>query len=142
MNAATRCTLVAGLLITLITPVFCEEAAGSLRLATVVQHAVSMLKPVMDSNRVTVSVAGDAALTGDPQKIEDQFVNLLSNALVHAPAGSTLTVRYESAEKRLVLWVENPDISYSVKKECVDALGNIFLIETQSGKGTLYAIRM
>ena len=51
-----------------------------------IERAQSMFKPLMEANGLTIVASNDEVISGDVQKIEERFVNLLSNAVVHAPA--------------------------------------------------------
>lgn len=142
-------TIVAGLVIGLLlaAPVFADEVATSfnssnnvLTLRGLVEKTVSILAPAMSANNITVTAVDNKAIKADGRMAEERFLNLLSNALVHAPSGTEIKVSYDG--NRLSVWVANSTIGYDVQREVVDSLGNTFTLETQSGKGTLYAINL
>lgn len=133
--------VLSGLLLSLLlfTPLYANDSDT---LSNILGRAGAMLKPVMDTNNITISVTEDVTVKNDAQKLEERLLNLLSNALVHAPAGTEIKVSYDASSKQIRLWVDNSSVSHDIKREVVDALGNTFILETMSGKGTLYAINL
>jgi len=103
-------------------------------------RAQTMLKPVMETSGLTLVATHDEIISGNVQNMEERFLNLLSNAVVHAPAGTAIKVNYHIAANQLQIWVENSAINHSIKRDVTDAMGNTFTLETMNGKGTVYAI--
>jgi len=145
---ATRTAVVVIVLtVIMVSPLWADDMArvspqtqSLCTLNVMVEKAQSMFKPMMDANGLTVVASRDVVINGDAQKIEERFVNLLSNALVHAPAGTVIKVSYSNTNSQLQIWVENNAINHSIKRDVTDAMGNTFTLETLNGKGTVYAI--
>jgi K+-sensing histidine kinase KdpD len=145
--AARTAVAVIVLTVIMVSPLWADDMArvspqtqSLCTLNVMVEKAQSMFKPMMDANGLTVIVSRDQVINGDAQKIEERFVNLLSNALVHAPAGTVIKVSYNGPNSQLQIWVENTAINHSIKRDVTDAMGNTFTLETLNGKGTVYAI--
>ncbi len=140
----TLTVVLMGLLVSvfLSAPAYSSDAAGQDNLSNITGRVCAALKPVMDMNNVTVAVVDDVVVKSDISRLEERLMNLLSNALVHAPAGTQIQVSYDGTSNQLKLWVENLSVSHTIKREVVDAMGNTFILETMSGKGTQYAINL
>ncbi len=76
-----------------------------------VQEAVELLGPLLEQQQLTVSIdlaaLADQRLPGDEQRLQQVFVNLLANAIKHAPAGSTLRIGAAASDSNAELWVED-----------------------------------
>lgn len=75
-------------------------------LGDLVQEALRSLRSLADTRGVTLAVTTDGAaarVRGDGQLLRRLLLNLLDNALKHAPAGSTVTIRQRSTESQVVL---------------------------------------
>ncbi|MGV8119616.1 MAG: sensor histidine kinase [Candidatus Xenobiia bacterium LiM19] len=140
-------TVAAAIILTVmfVSPLWADDMArvspqtqNTCTLNAMIDRAQSMFKPLMEANGLTIAASRDEVISGDVQKIEERFVNLLSNAVVHAPAGTAIKVKYSSSQ--IQIWVENSAIGHSIKRDVTDAMGNSFTLETMSGKGTAYAI--
>ncbi|MNS34767.1 Alkaline phosphatase synthesis sensor protein PhoR [compost metagenome] len=69
---------------------------GRVNLAEVCRDAIETLRPLADRQGLTVvdeTVAADAAVRGDGQRLEQVVMNLLSNAIKFTPEGGTVTLR-------------------------------------------------
>ena len=80
-------------------------------LDTPVREAVELLRPLFEQQQLAVAIEL-AALTGarvpgDEQRLQQVFVNLLANAIKHAPAGSTIRIGGEREPASVQLWVED-----------------------------------
>ncbi|MDQ7822009.1 MAG: hypothetical protein RDV48_04360 [Candidatus Eremiobacteraeota bacterium] len=118
------------------------DISGATTLSSIIEKASTALKPVLEMNKITISITANSTLKTDASNVEERFMNLMTNAIVHAPAGTELKVSYDSASSQLSVWVENNTVSSTVKREVTDSMGNTFTLETTSGKGTLYAINL
>ncbi|WP_140635538.1 DUF4118 domain-containing protein [Methylibium rhizosphaerae] len=78
-----------------------------------VEGACGALSPRLQSRRVRTEVPRDAIVWCDPRLLEQALVNLLDNALCHAPAGSAIDVRVEVERGRcsLVVADDGPGIA-------------------------------
>lgn len=63
-----------------------------------------------EEHGIQLKVAGAAATQGDRLMLRRALSNLLSNALRHSPAGSTVTIRLEADAAGAVIGVENPGL--------------------------------
>lgn len=73
-----------------------------------VQEATRSLRSLADAREVALAVATDdrpAHVRGDGQLLRRLLLNLLDNALKHAPAGSVVTIRQRSDAAQVVLQI-------------------------------------
>ena len=70
---------------------------------TEARRVAGYYEPMADDLGITISVVGQSSFEGDPLLVQRALSNLLSNALAHAPTGSTVTItcRNEAAYARL-----------------------------------------
>ncbi|MCY1181646.1 Sporulation kinase A [compost metagenome] len=71
---------------------------------------------------------------GDPQRLAQVLINLLSNARDASPAGSAIRVRSEASEHTVDLIVE--DEGSGIPKAIMDRLFEPFFTTKDPGKGT------
>lgn len=57
-----------------------------------------------------VCLTGDAAISGDPDRLRDVFRNLLENAIKYSPGGGRIVVRAEQDEKYTTVEVEDSGV--------------------------------
>ena len=77
------------------------SARKPLRLHDVIQLSLRTARPLLADRGVAVECELDAqpdALFGDPDRLEQVFVNLLANAAAHSPEGGRVTIQTELAE--------------------------------------------
>ncbi len=76
-----------------------------------VQEAVELLGPLLEQQQLRVSIELAALaghrLPGDEQRLQQVFVNLLANAIKHAPAGSTIHIGAAAVGATGEIWVED-----------------------------------
>lgn len=87
-------------------------------LADVVRRVCELNRPIADRSAVRLVIETDGAaarISGDKRLLIEAFDNLLSNALRHAPAGSTVTCRVACAERSALISVadQGPGLSES-----------------------------
>jgi len=77
-------------------------------LETVVRRVVHECEAAQPRARIDVTVAGDPALTADPDRLAQVVSNLLGNALQHGTPGEPIRVRLDGcAPETVLLAVEN-----------------------------------
>ncbi len=78
-------------------------------LARETQALFDFYEALAEEKQLTLALAGQGTIAGDPLMIRRALSNLLSNALRHAPAGATVSVRIDrSAAGQTRVAVENP----------------------------------
>jgi signal transduction histidine kinase len=76
--------------------------AHSLNLTDLVKQTVTMLRT--PDHTLQVSSPDDVCIEGDPDHIQQVLENLISNALKHAPKGSTVSIRLEKQSRATGQW--------------------------------------
>ena len=75
------------------------------------QEAAEMLQPLLTQSGMQVAIdlraLGGRPVPGDSQRLQQVFVNLLSNAAKFAPPGSTIRIGAEVQSARVETWVED-----------------------------------
>ncbi|MBV8372316.1 MAG: HAMP domain-containing histidine kinase [Candidatus Eremiobacteraeota bacterium] len=113
-------------------------------LKSLVGGAVEELKPVAESNGVTLQseVDSDALRTvGDPHEIRRAVLNLIANAITATPQGGTISIRGGTSKSNVTVSVE--DDGYGVPEDLRPALFTRFG-SARPGGGTglgLYIVR-
>ncbi|MCU1718783.1 sensor histidine kinase [Pseudomonas sp. 5P_3.1_Bac2] len=105
-------------------------------LAEVAQDAIGLLALNRRSNEVHFFNLCDAEhwVIGDPQRLAQVLINLLSNARDASPAGSAIRVKSEAFEHTVDLIVE--DEGSGIPKSIQDRVFEPFLTTKDPGKGT------
>ena len=78
-----------------------------LDVGAIVRRAVDELKATHGDREVQVTVRGDAATAGDPDRLVQMFSNLIGNALDHGTDGTAVTIAVEGGEQEIVARVHN-----------------------------------
>ncbi|BAN50617.1 sensor histidine kinase [Metapseudomonas resinovorans] len=113
-----------------------QQASEPVCLAEVTQDAIGLLS----LNRRSVDVnffnlcEPQHIVEGDPQRLAQVLINLLSNARDASPAGSAIRVRSEASEHTVDLVVE--DEGSGIPKAIMDRLFEPFFTTKDPGKGT------
>src|SRR5208283_4365331 len=79
-------------------------------LPDVVLEACELIAPLLSQRGLEVEIDRlglDTAVRGDPQRLGQVFVNLLSNAAKYAPEGSTIRIGGRPLGAQIELWVED-----------------------------------
>jgi two-component system OmpR family sensor kinase len=69
-----------------------EPVTGTVDLGELARDAVADAHVTAPDRRVELVVRGETAVTGDENRLREVVQNLISNALVHTPAGTEVTV--------------------------------------------------
>ncbi|MCG4454349.1 MULTISPECIES: sensor histidine kinase [unclassified Pseudomonas] len=113
-----------------------QQADEPVCLAQVAQEAIGLLS----LNRRSVEVEffnlcdADHWVEGDPQRLAQVLINLLSNARDASPPGAAIRVRTEASEHTVDLIVE--DEGSGIPKAIIDRLFEPFFTTKDPGKGT------
>jgi signal transduction histidine kinase/ActR/RegA family two-component response regulator len=97
----------------------------------IVDRAVQVVQPLLDSSRHQLQVQGPADgevlwLDADPSRLEQVVVNLLTNAAKYTPAGGHLWLTYQRHDHQLCLCVRDDGVGIAD-----DMLKRIFEMFTQ-----------
>jgi signal transduction histidine kinase len=79
-------------------------------IAIVVQEAADLIRPLLTQRglRIEAALDGvDCAVAGDAQRLQQVFVNLISNAIKFAPEGSAIRIGGRREGRRVCLWVDD-----------------------------------
>jgi signal transduction histidine kinase/CheY-like chemotaxis protein len=79
-----------------------------LDLVTVIRAAVDVVKPAADAKHIRIDTSFDpaaASVTGDPQRLQQVFWNLLSNSIKFTPTGGRVEVRLEKRDSLALIAV-------------------------------------
>jgi PAS domain S-box-containing protein len=79
-------------------------------LRPVIEAAVDKLRPDAETNRVTIDIdagAGDGVVLGDPVRLEQILINLVSNAIKFTPPGGRVSVSLVRADNEVKLVVRD-----------------------------------
>lgn len=98
------------------------------RCPVVIQRAVSRVQPAAEARSVTIVVDVEEDVTTcqtDQNRIEQILGNLLTNAIKHAPQGSTVTVSARRVEGAIRVTVE--DEGPGVREEDLEAIFDIYV---------------
>jgi signal transduction histidine kinase len=75
------------------------------------REATELLRPLLDQAALTVSIdlgaLGSRPVPGDAQRLQQVFVNLLSNAAKYAPHGTTICIGALERDSQMEVWVED-----------------------------------
>ena len=113
-----------------------QQASEPVCLAEVAQDAIGLLSLNKRSIEVNFFNLCDPhhVVEGDPQRLAQVLINLLSNARDASPVGSAIRVRSEASEHTVDLVVE--DEGSGIPKAIMDRLFEPFFTTKDPGKGT------
>lgn len=84
------------------------EGLATVSLGVEADKAIHSCETLLDDARVSAERAGDASASCNPALIRRALVNLLTNAIRHTAAGSTVKVRVLATAEEARVQVENP----------------------------------
>jgi PAS domain S-box-containing protein len=105
-----------------------------LELADVVRNAIETARPLVDRRRHRLEVfvpSGSTIVTGDPERLQQVFVNLLNNAAKYTPEGGHIWVKATTEGNDAVVRIEDDGIGIAA-----DMLPRIFELFTQGPPST------
>jgi PAS domain S-box-containing protein len=112
-----------------------QQASEPVCLAEVAREAIALLSLNREHDVQYFNLcAPQHWVEGDPQRLAQVLINLLSNARDASPAGSAIRVRSEAGEHTVELIVE--DEGSGIPKSIVDRLFEPFFTTKDPGKGT------
>lgn len=112
-----------------------QQACEPVCLAEVAREAISLLSLNRDYDVQYFNLCDPQHwVEGDPQRLAQVLINLLSNARDASPAGGAIRVRTEASEQTVELTVE--DEGSGIPKSIVDRLFEPFFTTKDPGKGT------
>ncbi len=113
-----------------------KQASETVCLAEIAREAIALLSLNRQSTEVQFRNHCDPAhcVAGDPQRLAQVLLNLLSNARDASPPGGTILIRSEAAEHSVELIVE--DEGSGIPKAIVGRLFEPFFTTKDPGKGT------
>lgn len=84
----------------------------SIDLASLVKETVEILHPKAEKKEVSLSVNvfGDTLMDGDPPRLKQIIINLVSNSLTYTPAGGSVFVIVEEQDKHIKFMVKDTGI--------------------------------
>jgi len=95
---------------------------------SIARRALSLVTPAAERKQVTLEVAADSGLPKcetDASRVEQILVNLLGNAIKHAPERSTVRVSVTARDRRVVYTVE--DAGPGVPADDVERIFDIYV---------------
>ncbi len=96
--------------------------------STVLEHAVETVRPMFDAKKQTINVAHVAAavtVQGDPVRLEQALVNLLTNASKFSPPQSQVEVAVRVSGERIAVSVR--DYGHGIDPELLPNLFGLFV---------------
>ncbi len=106
----------------------------SIQLATLAQDVLDVLDGRAVQAGVTLSLEGAApAVHGDPRRLKEALINLVSNAIEATPNGGTVSLRLRSGAHGVLLDVA--DSGRGIPPENLDRLGTSFFTTRANGTG-------
>jgi hypothetical protein len=116
-----------------------ETASNEASFQQLVRDANEMLFPVAKQQHVQVKLAlhgSNAVATETADRTRNRIVNLMANALVTAPSGSTVVASFDPQSYTLTIEVRNKSTLTSTRRDIVDSTGGVFHLTTLAGQGS------
>ena len=111
-----------------------KPAFKAMRLDAVIEEAVRLLQPMMDSRSVRISTVISACeLSGDAEMLKQVFMNVLINAVQAMPNGGAIDVRLERNNDGVVVNVQ--DTGNGIPRENLERIFDPFFTTKDSGTG-------
>ncbi|WP_297367745.1 HAMP domain-containing sensor histidine kinase [Acidocella sp.] len=108
-------------------------------LSSLLRAAAELCEPAADAggDHFTTAIAPGLTLWGDPLLLTQLFVNLISNALRHTPAGSDIALRAHAAPDRIFITISDngPGIPATQRREALRRFGRLNEARTGTGVG-------
>jgi signal transduction histidine kinase len=103
-------------------------------LAALARDVLDVLDGRAVGGGVTLSLEGNAApVVGDPRRLKEALINLVSNAIEATPSGGTVALRIENRADGVV--VEVTDSGRGIKPDDLERLGTSFFTTRPNGTG-------
>lgn len=89
----------------------------TLELGTVLDRAVAVVRPLLTQRRHTFTreIGSPLRVTGDATRLEQVFVNILSNAAKYTPEGGRITLRAQSQDAEAVITITDNGVGISAE---------------------------
>jgi signal transduction histidine kinase len=108
--------------------------AEAIDLAAIGRDVLDVLAGRADQAGVTLSLDGGAApAKGDPRRLKEALINLVSNAIEATPPGGQVTLRVRASPGTITLEVK--DTGRGIAPEDLDRLGTSFFTTRPNGTG-------
>jgi signal transduction histidine kinase len=110
-----------------------EVAPSRIRLGPIVSDALLALSARADGARVRLSARGDGRVEGDPRRLGEAILNLVSNGIDATPPGGEVVVEVGPAGDEIEILVR--DTGSGMPPEIVSRLGTPFFTTREDGTG-------
>lgn len=110
-----------------------EAAPAGVRLGSLVADALLALSARADAASVRLTSRGDALVEGDPRRLEEAILNLISNGIEATPPGGEVVVEVRPGVDEVDLLVR--DTGRGMAPESLRRLGTPFFTTREEGTG-------
>jgi signal transduction histidine kinase len=111
-----------------------KPSIQSMRLDAVIEESVRLLRPMMDSRNVKLSVRTEACeLRGDAEMLKQVFMNIMMNAIQAMPDGGAIDVNMERGGDAIVAHVR--DTGSGIPRENLERIFDPFFTTKDTGTG-------
>lgn len=111
-----------------------ETALKPTSLGEVIESTLALLGPRLNDYRVRTEYGATAPVMAIPWKLEEVFLNLLSNSMEATPVGGTLSLRTYQSDSTVIAEVE--DSGSGVPPAILSSIFDPFFTTKEVGKGT------
>jgi signal transduction histidine kinase len=115
-----------------------KPSFASLRLQSVLDHALHLVQHQMDAKKLIVqreAGAGSDMVRGDEYQLQQAFLNLFFNAIEAMNAGGKLTVKTETVAKPQSIRVSIADTGVGIPAQNIGRVFDAFFTTKQQGTG-------